>query len=152
VYVSKHFRLAEFVKVEEGRCIGRSDEPYVYAAGGDYYFRYVRLNPKLVDKLEKLRGIFGKPLLIQEGYRPPKYNKCVGGKGPHTRGIAVDLSQQGYYFDRQGKPRFTRFGRIANNRFSDGGRGFGPTTTHLDTGNSRRWCYGLTKRQCKRLR
>ncbi|MBS3137529.1 LysM peptidoglycan-binding domain-containing protein [Candidatus Woesearchaeota archaeon] len=150
--VSKHFRLAELLRVEEKDCIGKQDKPHVYEVGGDYYFKYIRLDPRLIVLLEKLRKNYGKSLIIDEGYRPPLYNKCVGGGGPHPKGIAADLGEAGYYFTNKGTPRLTKLGKLANKRFSKGGRGFGSTTTHVDTGKSRGWCYGLNRKQCKRLR
>lgn len=50
--------------------------------------------PEFLDKFEKLRRMFGSPLIITSGYRDPAYNNSVaetGTGGPHTTGRAVDI-------------------------------------------------------------
>lgn len=45
--------------------------------------------------LDELRHRYGKPLVVSSGYRCPEYNARVsstGLHGPHTTGLAVDLS------------------------------------------------------------
>lgn len=47
-----------------------------------------------MNQLEKLRQMFGRPLIITSGYRDPAYNAQVaetGNDGPHTTGRAVDI-------------------------------------------------------------
>lgn len=53
----------------------------------------VCVQPKLVEALEVLRGIVGKPLNIVSGYRTKATNAAVGGatNSQHCRGRAVDL-------------------------------------------------------------
>lgn len=53
-----------------------------------------RMSPDFMDRLEKLREQYGKPLTISSGYRSPDYNQQVsttGEDGPHTHGRAVDI-------------------------------------------------------------
>jgi uncharacterized protein YcbK (DUF882 family) len=47
----------------------------------------------LIDKLEKVRELYGKPIVITSGYRCPDHNKAVGGKNnsTHMSGMAVDI-------------------------------------------------------------
>ncbi len=47
----------------------------------------------LAAKLEEVRTVLGKPILINSGYRSPKVNKAIGGKptSSHQYGQAVDL-------------------------------------------------------------
>ncbi len=50
--------------------------------------------PEFLDKFEKLRRMFGAPLIINSGYRSPEHNKAVsdtGEGGPHTTARAVDV-------------------------------------------------------------
>lgn len=74
IQVSKHFRLSEF-------------------APGDQQLDGVRCSPKLVEVLERIRGRVGGPIVITSGYRPPSYNRAVGGvrDSTHLDGIAADI-------------------------------------------------------------
>lgn len=69
------------------------------------YFRYSEfvckgsglneMNPEFIDKLDRLRDIFGYPLIVTSGYRSPEHNMAVsrtGPNGPHTTGRAVDFA------------------------------------------------------------
>lgn len=58
----------------------------------------ILIMPSFLDRLQKLREVFGKPLVIASGYRSPHYNNAVsktGYTGPHTTGRAVDLKIHG---------------------------------------------------------
>lgn len=51
-----------------------------------------------VMKLDELRRRYGKPLLVNSGFRFPEWNEKVsstGKTGPHTTGKAVDLRAHG---------------------------------------------------------
>lgn len=53
-----------------------------------------------LDRVQKLRGMFGLPLIITSGYRDPAYNAQVaetGTTGPHTTGRAVDIRIYGHH-------------------------------------------------------
>jgi zinc D-Ala-D-Ala carboxypeptidase len=54
-------------------------------------------DPVLIDHLERLRGIVGRPLVVVSGYRDPAYNRSVGGApdSQHVHNRAADL-QHGY--------------------------------------------------------
>lgn len=56
--------------------------------------RHVRVDEKLVDKLQKLRDKINKPLVINSAYRCPERNEQVGGAkdSQHLYGKAVDIS------------------------------------------------------------
>ena len=51
----------------------------------------------LVSKLQQIREHFGKPVLINSGYRCTKHNKAVGGapNSQHTHGKAADIVVKG---------------------------------------------------------
>nr|WP_272874881.1 D-Ala-D-Ala carboxypeptidase family metallohydrolase [Agrobacterium tumefaciens] len=54
--------------------------------------------PRVVYMLDALRGLLGKPLRINSGYRTPEHNKAVGGASGsgHVTGEAVDISTRGW--------------------------------------------------------
>lgn len=50
---------------------------------------------QLGEKLDELRGQFGKPLIVNSGYRCIEYNKTVDGAAKdsqHTHGTAADIT------------------------------------------------------------
>jgi hypothetical protein len=51
------------------------------------------VNPSLLAILEITRALFGKPIIIESGYRCPKHNKEVGGvpDSAHLTGEAADI-------------------------------------------------------------
>ena len=53
----------------------------------------VKIEPELIDKLEKLRKRIGQPLIIDSGYRTPEHNKAEGGAEDslHLYGKASDI-------------------------------------------------------------
>ena len=55
--------------------------------------RTVRLSPKLVMKLEALRISYGRPIIINSGYRCREHNRAVGGAPAslHMAGCAADV-------------------------------------------------------------
>ena len=63
------------------------DSPDIPHSGGHY------MDERFVRKLDTLRGLFKKPLVVSSGYRSPGHNKKVGGApgSMHTRGLAADL-------------------------------------------------------------
>ena len=74
--VSKNFRLSEF-------------------RPGDHSYKYIRFSPKLVSTLEDIRQrAGGRQLHITSGYRPPAYNRNVGGasNSTHIDGLAADIT------------------------------------------------------------
>lgn len=48
---------------------------------------------KLLESVNKLRNLYGKPMIVSSGYRPGKYNKAAGGakKSSHLTCEAVDF-------------------------------------------------------------
>ncbi|MTI47867.1 MAG: DUF882 domain-containing protein [Firmicutes bacterium] len=72
--LSKNFNLKEF------QCT--TDNPVVI------------LDPKLIDKLQKLRDRLGVPLHVNSGYRTSEFNKSIGGYeySKHMKGQAADIS------------------------------------------------------------
>lgn len=52
-----------------------------------------RLQTLITECLDKVREIYGKPIIVSSGYRCPKLNKAVGGvaNSAHLTGYAADL-------------------------------------------------------------
>lgn len=57
----------------------------------------LKIDTALVDGLEQLRALAGKPVVVHDGYRCPEHNQKVGGvpDSEHTRGNAADISIPG---------------------------------------------------------
>jgi len=75
--LSKNFKLSEFA-CKDGT-------------------KTVMLDMVLVEKLQQLRGIIGKPIQIVSGYRTKEYNKKIGGapRSQHMKGKAADIKIKG---------------------------------------------------------
>lgn len=57
----------------------------------------LQVHPELVSKLETLRRLAGKPVLVNSGYRCPAHNRAVGGAANsyHLKGMAADIRVPG---------------------------------------------------------
>ena len=73
IRVSPHFLLREF----QCRCCG-----------------CVKLSPRLLERLEALREIWGRPVVVTSGYRCATHNAKVGGatRSLHMAGLAADVA------------------------------------------------------------
>lgn len=87
-----------------------------------------------MDKLQKLRNVLGKPLLITSAYRSAAHNKAVGGAthSQHRLGKAFDVvmaNQDPWEFEKAARAvGFTSFGHYPKSNFM-----------LIDTGPARRW-------------
>lgn len=56
---------------------------------------------KSAEKMELIRGLFNKKILIHSWFRPDRYNVQIGGKQNswHCKGLAVDFSIDGIECD-----------------------------------------------------
>lgn len=77
IQISKNFKLKEF------QC-----------KDGNYE---VRLDSRLLEKLQQLREKIGRPIMINSGYRTVEHNKSVGGSpnSQHILGKAADITASG---------------------------------------------------------
>ncbi len=94
----------------------------------------VKLHPKLLILLQKIRCYFQKPIIINSGYRCPKHNKEVGGSKTsyHLKGQAVDWYVKGI------KPE--KLLEIAEYCGATGlGLYMGHHFCHIDIGKKRSW-------------
>jgi zinc D-Ala-D-Ala carboxypeptidase len=57
----------------------------------------LKVEPRLIDALEKLRSLAGKAVVVHDGYRCPAHNQEVGGvsNSEHTQGVAADVEVPG---------------------------------------------------------
>jgi len=87
-----------------------------------------------LNKLEALRQMLGKPMIVNSAYRSPEHNKKVGGakESMHLKGKAFDISMSNHdpaHFERCARQcGFTGFGFYPGSNF-----------IHIDTGTSRTW-------------
>lgn len=90
--VSTHFLEREFACSHCGRC---------------------RIDPHLVEHLEQLRALVGRPLHVVSGYRCPEHNRAVGGAkhSQHLTGRAVDLVYAYATVEQAKRAGFTGIGR-----------------------------------------
>jgi len=58
---------------------------------------YDDIDLKLVDKLQMLRDLVGKPVIVTSGCRCTLYNRHIGGviSSPHLEGLAADIIVDG---------------------------------------------------------
>lgn len=117
--LSKNYRLSEF-------------------RPNDHNYDLIRISPRLVNILEEIRTRAGDhPLHITSGYRPPAYNRKVGGvsNSTHIDGLAADI-----YSDYMGVDElYDICDRVIGDR---GGVGYYPTQgfIHVDLrGYRARW-------------
>lgn len=77
ILLTPNFKLSEFI---------RADEPFPAPWILDNLYR-------LANRLQAIRDLIGKPILINSGYRSPAHNKAVGGasQSQHLNGMAVDI-------------------------------------------------------------
>lgn len=78
IQISKNFKLNEFQCSDSGSV--------------------VKLDSKLLEKLQLLRDKLNNPINITSGYRTPECNKHVGGSSNsyHMKGMAADIYSLGY--------------------------------------------------------
>ena len=116
--------MSRYFKPEEFRCKDGSTHPEF--EGG--------VHPGLLLVLDDIREKFGKPILVNSGYRSPEHNRKVGGapRSYHVKGMAADIRPQDL-------KDLKRLYAIADEINSTGGVGKYPTFVHVDIGPGRRW-------------
>ena len=122
-------KLTKDFSLEEFKCKDGSDIPNT-----------ALLNiVELARNLEVLRTAINKPIVINSGYRSPKYNAKIGGvkDSQHLRGTAADIKVAGM------TPKEVALvieGLIESGKMKEGGVGVYPTFTHYDIRNRKaRW-------------
>lgn len=87
-----------------------------------------KVSPRLIDALEELRALIGKPIHVISGRRCPKHNKAVGGatRSQHMRGTAADITV------RDMSPAWVKRYVERVESFQEGGIGTYPVFAHVD--------------------
>jgi hypothetical protein len=105
---------------------------------GDSSYRFLRISPELIRRLEKIRtALGGVAITVHSAYRPPDYNRSVGGvsNSAHIDGLAADISAAGISTEALRRVCEVIIG-------DDGGVGFYPSQQfcHIDVrGYRSRW-------------
>ena len=97
---------------------------------------------ELANNLQVLRDQLGKPINIISGYRPPAYNKKIGGakKSQHLLARAADIKVRGM---APAEVHATILKLIKAGKMKQGGLGKYSTFVHYDTrGTAARWSGG----------
>ncbi len=142
--LSQHVTVRDFAKIgkqEQLRYARRGD---YWKNKGEYFYKYIRVDAELLDRLEQLHEQTNVALPIIDGFRSFGYNTRMywaGGKIPtsshHSSGDAVDIRVN---------PR--KIGAILNQLFENDGLGIGGTFIHVDTrGSKARWYYSFGKKK-----
>jgi len=78
IQISKNFKLKEFECSDSGSV--------------------VKVDSRLLEKLQLLRDKLNSPINITSSYRTPECNKRVGGSTDsyHMKGMAADINSRGY--------------------------------------------------------
>jgi len=86
--LSEHFTLEELIRSTTAARLGIDNTPTQ---------DIINNLTKVADLLEKVRNIFGLPIIISSGYRCSRLNKLVGSKpsSKHVQGLAVDFRVYG---------------------------------------------------------
>ena len=90
---------------------------------------------ELIVRLNAIRSRFGKPIIINSGYRSPEHNAKVGGvaNSQHVLGTAADIRPE----DLKDLPELQK---ICDEMNPHGGVGFYDTFCHVDVrGEKARW-------------
>jgi hypothetical protein len=129
--LTNNFTLGELAKVHQPSLIYETGVE-VLEHNGKVYSAFMRLDPRLVSELQKLRDSLGEPLIVNSCYRCVVYNSKVGGrkKSRHVSGQAADVKARD----------IPKLYRLADSQFKNDGVGNYPGFVHVDTrGKRARW-------------
>lgn len=90
---------------------------------------------ELIVRLNAVRSRFGKPIIVNSGYRSPEHNAKVGGvpNSQHVKGTAADIRPE----DLKDLPELQK---ICDEMNPHGGVGYYDTFCHVDVrGEKARW-------------
>lgn len=95
------------------------------------------VNPQLIELCNKIREAYGRPIVVNSGYRSPEHNEKIGGvkNSMHVLGQAADLAPL-----KRDKDWLPFLHQLALNLNHNGGVGLYDTFVHVDTrGEKARW-------------
>ena len=84
--MAKYFTIGELCKSDTALAKNIENTPDNTTIG--------KLNVLMVECLDKVRALWGKPIGVNSGYRSPELNRAVGGakNSQHLRGEAADIT------------------------------------------------------------
>jgi zinc D-Ala-D-Ala carboxypeptidase len=87
--LSPHFTLGEMTKSQTALRMGLDNDPDEPALDA--------LTTLCVEALEPIREHFGRPVVVNSGYRSPNVNRAIGGASTsqHCKGEAADIEVPG---------------------------------------------------------
>lgn len=87
--LSPHFKLEEFTNSATAIALGIDNTPTE---------EHLQNLKEVALRMESVRALFGKPVIITSGYRNPELNAAVGGvkNSAHALGWAVDFKVLGF--------------------------------------------------------
>jgi hypothetical protein len=95
----------------------------------------LKLVPEAMDRLQELRDLLGKPLIVRSAYRSPEHNASLKGASPrskHMGGTAFDIAMSNHNpvaFEAAAREvGFLGFGTYPRSGFM-----------HIDLGHARQW-------------
>lgn len=94
----------------------------------------ITINEDALDRLQELRVMLGKPMIVNSAYRSPEHNKAVGGAkaSQHLNGCAFDISMANHdpasFIAMARKAGFKGIGTYPRSNF-----------VNIDTGPARVW-------------
>lgn len=101
------------------------------------------IEDSLLQKLEEVRELYGKPIRVTSGYRCPEHNKAIGGapSSSHVSGMAADIQPVIVTLDE-----LDELYDICYNIFDNIGDGRNKGFVHVDvrppkSSGKRRWIY-----------
>ena len=92
------------------------------------------VNEDALDRLQALRNVLGRPMIVNSAYRSPEHNTRVGGaqKSQHLQGAAFDISMANHdpadFIAAARKTGFRGIGTYPRSNF-----------IHIDIGPARNW-------------
>lgn len=91
--LTPHFTLAELTRSDTARRLGIDNTPTRHHLANLHV---------LAAKLEEVRALLGKPIIITSGYRSPALNRAVDGSATssHCEGLAADFHCPGFGADQ----------------------------------------------------
>ena len=122
------------LRVEGWQSGGQLTEHFHESEFADPATGEVKVDSRLVSRLEQMRQEIGRPINITSGYRSPEHNANLPGaatNSQHMYGKAADITVDGM------SPR--EVAKIAEKYFGDGGIGVYSGHVHVDVGPRRRW-------------
>ncbi len=144
--LSPHIKVRDFAKIGKDEQLRYARRGEYWRNKGEYFYKYIRVDSDLLERLEKLHEQTNVALPIIDAFRSFGYNTRMYwalGKVPtsshHSSGDAVDIRVN---------PR--RISTVLNQLFENDGLGIGGSFIHVDTrGKKARWYYNFGKKKKK---